>query len=1056
MDSVLQPFVETPLNALLLMPILYLSYSIAFPDTKLPAKPPKEWREGYSWRPESHPSTVLFTTYTPKTLYKYNGNDDPRILLAIDRKVFDVTAGASFYGPGGPYGNFAGRDASRGMAKQSFDEGKIWTIGSNTSRGSTLFAENWSKMNHEARPLLATKKRLCLQRALDKYNQSVRVKDPPTTQLILMAASKSQKTRIKPSKPLTQYFTTLPPPSQPRKNSTKPITGSQSQSKPKDALPVKAATPAMHCSPKPTPPKPDTEYINISSDSSSASDKSVIVITSGSETSPPPNSPSPKSSKRSAAKGRVPTPMSIPSTDDEKPIIVEHVVISRHSSRISLSRNNSPHEGLGFAGQSPARRDTRSASSVPKHSPSAPFDPNQPYSGNSPASDARRNSLLSKRSASDSPPPCPLPTKKMKLSPSPSREPVYIFGDEIVPSSEGEEEVDLQPMARRCISAIHNDAMDGVVMNSSQTMPAQTGPGDDDENHISDTVTEARRLSFTNTITSEMEVSSQLRLAPDPSEIHMSSHPSPRDENADLSDAESFDSEKARINALNVKIEVEDADEPFDDSFLAEPLGVEVSPPRPAKTARSTNSEDDVEPKTPRRSSKPTSRLQLAMRSLITSSPLTDSSGLPYSEDLEATTNASSPMARHSPSPVKLPEDEVIVELPRLTRSQRRTYQSFIVPESKTTVAPTKGASNQPASRTSKQPRLQKSAAVLHPHSLLREAALSCLQDLLSSGADAVKDIELDFSTICRLLGGLGALDECLHLVAPEDKIETSAFRQRIPSAERDDRLVGLLKLVTLFAQLQQIYLADVPKIVLVLLLMSQDPRCTPEHKVDIANAIQWLFRNLGRSKKRAVQMEQTICCAISDIIEEWGIKDSLDLIRAIPRCEERGTRITRWVAFGKLAGSVFVDKRTEAQYVLTPPLSAVVSIVFGIADKDGKVPPASAHFAIEDHTDYDHLTSYMDLVGFILTNIDTYTKQDKGLETLDAIVEGLGLMTSRIIDKAGAKLERTRAKGEIQRLKIRLTYQSSTRSGPTTLERRSGKKVVRQASLTGFFTSKT
>lgn len=42
-------------------------------------------------------------------------------MLAIDRNVFDVTAGRGFYGPDGMYGNFAGRDASRGMAKQSFD-----------------------------------------------------------------------------------------------------------------------------------------------------------------------------------------------------------------------------------------------------------------------------------------------------------------------------------------------------------------------------------------------------------------------------------------------------------------------------------------------------------------------------------------------------------------------------------------------------------------------------------------------------------------------------------------------------------------------------------------------------------------------------------------------------------------------------------------------------------------------------------------------------------------------------------------------------------------------
>lgn len=80
----------------------------------------------YTYLPPKHPDTVEWTKYTPRTLAIYDGtgapsSDEGRILLCINRKVFDVTKGKNFYGPGGPYGNFAGRDASRGMAKQSFD-----------------------------------------------------------------------------------------------------------------------------------------------------------------------------------------------------------------------------------------------------------------------------------------------------------------------------------------------------------------------------------------------------------------------------------------------------------------------------------------------------------------------------------------------------------------------------------------------------------------------------------------------------------------------------------------------------------------------------------------------------------------------------------------------------------------------------------------------------------------------------------------------------------------------------------------------------------------------
>jgi membrane-associated progesterone receptor component len=68
------------------------------------------------------PPPVVFRTFTPRTLLPFNGEKDAPVYLAVRGRVFDVSSGRNFYGPGGPYENFAGRDATRGLACQSFDE----------------------------------------------------------------------------------------------------------------------------------------------------------------------------------------------------------------------------------------------------------------------------------------------------------------------------------------------------------------------------------------------------------------------------------------------------------------------------------------------------------------------------------------------------------------------------------------------------------------------------------------------------------------------------------------------------------------------------------------------------------------------------------------------------------------------------------------------------------------------------------------------------------------------------------------------------------------------
>lgn len=89
----------TPVNTALLLYILYSVQRILFPSNSPPKSVPHEFKGGYSWMPKAHPPTLLFKTYTPKTLEPHNGEEGKRILLAINGVVYDVTAGRNFYGP---------------------------------------------------------------------------------------------------------------------------------------------------------------------------------------------------------------------------------------------------------------------------------------------------------------------------------------------------------------------------------------------------------------------------------------------------------------------------------------------------------------------------------------------------------------------------------------------------------------------------------------------------------------------------------------------------------------------------------------------------------------------------------------------------------------------------------------------------------------------------------------------------------------------------------------------------------------------------------------------
>lgn len=65
--------------------------------------------------------TTVIREFTPRQLSNYNGFDLEKIYMGVKGNIYDVSKGRQFYGPSGPYSNFAGHDASRGLALNSFE-----------------------------------------------------------------------------------------------------------------------------------------------------------------------------------------------------------------------------------------------------------------------------------------------------------------------------------------------------------------------------------------------------------------------------------------------------------------------------------------------------------------------------------------------------------------------------------------------------------------------------------------------------------------------------------------------------------------------------------------------------------------------------------------------------------------------------------------------------------------------------------------------------------------------------------------------------------------------
>ncbi|OQR92554.1 heme/steroid binding domain-containing protein [Thraustotheca clavata] len=103
---------ENSLTIAIALLVVYIVHKV-FTRQVVPPPPPPQ--------PKPEVPKVQPKYFTLDELRTFNGENGQPIYLAIKGQVYDVSEKEDFYGPGGGYHLFAGREAGRALAKMSFE-----------------------------------------------------------------------------------------------------------------------------------------------------------------------------------------------------------------------------------------------------------------------------------------------------------------------------------------------------------------------------------------------------------------------------------------------------------------------------------------------------------------------------------------------------------------------------------------------------------------------------------------------------------------------------------------------------------------------------------------------------------------------------------------------------------------------------------------------------------------------------------------------------------------------------------------------------------------------
>ncbi|KAG9044983.1 hypothetical protein FS837_007209 [Tulasnella sp. UAMH 9824] len=351
--------------------------------------------------------------------------------------------------------------------------------------------------------------------------------------------------------------------------------------------------------------------------------------------------------------------------------------------------------------------------------------------------------------------------------------------------------------------------------------------------------------------------------------------------------------------------------------------------------------------------------------------------------------------------------------------------------------------------------------SVLHPDARLASATSNFLRQSLEEETGSFAEIELDVGTIRRHLTMLGMRDGFSVTLADEgdDSQPTPAFPnfQVKTSSHRNDGVHRLLDVISIFASKGQVHSSHIPKIVLALILLGQDPHTAAETSRAISQTIATTLQALDAVTKpsRINRLEREVSLTIIDALTGRSAAEALNFVAIIPRINARTTRIARWTALGMLKGSDAVKTAGQDEFMGAPNMKSLALMV----QPESEAEELESKFNVDKAgtTDFKELRKNVGLLSIVLTDLSLYLETPTAAEDMEKLIRSIGYMSSGITDRSNEDNDRTEAKGEIQHLKIRITYQTSSKGKMDIYKLLTGgsKEPKVQSDLKSFFSSK-